>query len=110
MAETDGRRFIENEANFPARQMAGTTPDRIVQNKANSLVWFSAIQVAMARVWTMSSWGGRPRSPEEDVVRGRTTYEEAPRGVAANGIPVACGMGWCILCSQGRMECYGDQD
>ena len=35
---------------------------------------------------------------------------EPPYGVTTSRIPVACGAGWCILCVQGRMECYGDQD
>ena len=30
-------------------------------------------------------WGERPRSPE-DIVRGRTTYEETPRGVTTNAM------------------------
>jgi uncharacterized protein (DUF1501 family) len=34
-------------------------------------------------VRSVSAWGERPRSPE-DVVRGRTTYEETPHGVTTN--------------------------
>ena len=33
-----------------------------------------------------------------------------PCGVTTNRIPVACGAGRCILCVQGKMECYGDQN
>jgi N-acetylglucosamine-6-sulfatase len=57
-------------------------------------------------VGSVPAWGERPRSPE-DVVRGRTTYEEAPTGSTINRPNVLF-----ILCDDLRPDalgCYGSK-
>ena len=60
-----------------------------------------------ASVGKVSAWGERPRSPE-DVVQGRTTYEETPPGVTTNGKPNIV----VIISDEhnaGVLGCYGNR-
>ena len=77
------------------RAWSPTTPDtaavfvgpiaRPFALNAENVVVPSLRSIEDLSVRSVPAWGERPRSPE-DVVRGRTTYEETPRGVTTNAM------------------------